>query len=201
MQWLQADLRLRQAESWRCPPLSLPLPRTNPKPRLMRRSTTTRYLLLALVCLGLAACSSQPGKQVMSSSAGDHNAIRFALYDQFGEWRGVPYRLGGLSKSGVDCSGLVYLTFRDRFGVQLPRNTKDLAKIGTTVRPNARQSGDLVMFRLNRGLNHVGIYLEEGRFMHASASSGVMISSLDDSYWQKHYWKTVRPAMALLAER
>lgn len=113
----------------------------------------------------------------------------------------MPYRLGGLSKSGVDCSGLVYLTFRDRFGVQLPRNTKDLAKIGTTVRPNARQSGDLVMFRLNRGLNHVGIYLEEGRFMHASASSGVMISSLDDSYWQKHYWKTVRPAMALLAER
>lgn len=192
---------LRQANSWRCPPISLPLPLTNLKLRLMHRSTTTDYLLLVLVCLGLAACSSQPARQMKSASAGEHHAIRFALYDQFGEWRGVPYRHGGLSKNGVDCSGLVYLTFRDRFGIQLPRNTKDLARTGTTVKPNERQSGDLVMFRINRGLNHVGIYLEDGRFMHASTSSGVMISSLNDGYWQKHYWKTVRPRPSLLASR
>jgi len=165
----------------------------------MHRSKTTGYLLLALACLWLTACSSQPRQP--PSGAGDQYAIRVALYGQFGEWRGVPYRRGGLSKTGVDCSGLVYLTFRDRFGIQLPRNTQELAKTGTAVRPGERQSGDLVLFRINRGLNHVGIYLEEGRFMHASASSGVMISSLEDTYWQKRYWKTVRPRPSLLASR
>ncbi|MDY0069516.1 MAG: NlpC/P60 family protein [Porticoccaceae bacterium] len=161
------------------------------------RPNTARFLL-ALVCLWLAACSSQGPR---TTQGGDHHAVRFALYDQFGEWRGVPYRMGGLSKSGVDCSGLVYLTFRDRFGIQLPRNTADLARAGDTVKPRDRRSGDLVLFRIHRGLNHVGIYLEEGRFMHASASSGVMISSLADPYWQQRYWKTVRPRSSLLAGR
>lgn len=156
--------------------------------------------LLALVCLSLAACSSAPtaGK---ASSAGEQYAVRMALYDQFGIWRGVPYRLGGTSRSGVDCSGLVQLTFRDLFGLQLPRTTGELAQLGDTVKPRERRSGDLVFFRINRGLDHVGIYLENNRFMHASASSGVMISNLDDAYWKKRYWKTVRPRSSLLAQR
>jgi len=155
--------------------------------------------LLALACLVLTACSSTPATKV--ASAGEQYAVRMALYDQFGVWRGVPYRLGGTSRSGVDCSGLVQLTFRDLFGIQLPRTTSELARMGETVKPRERRSGDLVFFRINRGLNHVGIYLEKNRFMHASASSGVMISSLDEAYWKKRYWKTVRPNSTLLAQR
>jgi len=125
--------------------------------------------------------------------------VRFALYDQFGEWQGVPYRLGGLSKAGIDCSGLVYLTFRDQFNLFLPRNTQELAKTGSRVKPENRKSGDLVLFRINRNFNHIGIYLENNRFMHSSAQKGVMISNLGDPYWKKHYWKTVRPRQSLLA--
>ena len=167
----------------------------------MRTVWIVRIVMLASCCLWLAACSTQSPQKSAGTMSGDEHAVRFALYDQFGEWRGVPYRMGGLSKSGVDCSGLVYLTFRDRFNVQLPRSTRDLARMGSSVKPGDRQSGDLVLFRINRNLNHVGIYLEDGRFMHTSSRKGVMISSLSDPYWQKRYWKTVRPRQSLLAQR
>ncbi|HHT02295.1 MAG TPA: peptidase P60 [Firmicutes bacterium] len=163
------------------------------------RPATPGSCLLALICLLLVACSSTPGGK--SPTAGEQYAVRMALYDQFGTWRGVPYRLGGMSRSGVDCSGLVQLTYRDLFGIRLPRTTSELAGAGYTVKPRERRSGDLVFFRVSRSLNHVGIYLDNNRFMHASASSGVMISSLDDAYWKKRYWKTVRPRSSLLAQR
>jgi len=162
-------------------------------------SNNALLLLFTLTCLWLAGCSSQPHQGRYSAS--DEYAVRFALYDQFGQWRGVPYRMGGLSKSGVDCSGLVYLTFRDQFNIQLPRNTKELAKVGATIKANNRKSGDLVLFRINRKLNHVGIYLEDDRFMHTSTKQGVMISSLNDPYWENRYWKTVRPTQSLLASK
>ncbi len=166
---------------------------------MMRRTAVGIWGIVALSML-LAACSSAPTGRAPPTT-GEQYAVRLALYDQYGEWRGVPYRLGGLSKGGVDCSGLVHLTFRDRFGIQLPRTTADLAREGMDVRPRDRQSGDLVFFRINRRLNHVGIYMENGRFLHASTSSGVMISSLADPYWQQRYWKTVRPRQSLLAAR
>lgn len=155
--------------------------------------------LLVLTCLLLAGCaSSLVGK---GPSGGEEYAVRIALYDQFSAWQGVPYRLGGTSRNGVDCSGLVHLTFRDLFGIQLPRTTAELAQVGETVKPQALRSGDLVFFRHGRGSNHVGIYLENNRFMHASTRKGVMISSLDDAYWKKRYWKSVRPRSSLLAQR
>jgi len=165
----------------------------------MKRPAPLELCLLALTCLLLAACAGTPGGK--GSGAGEQYAVSMALHDQFGAWRGVPYRLGGTSRSGVDCSGLVQLTYRDLFGIQLPRTTGELAQTGAKIKPRERRSGDLVFFRINRRLDHVGIYLENNRFMHASASSGVMISSLDDAYWKKRYWKTVRPRSSLLARR
>lgn len=155
-----------------------------------------RNLLLVLCCATLAACSSNSSKPVTG-----RDDVRDALYQQFSEWRGVPYRLGGVSKKGVDCSALVQITYRDAFSVDLPRSTWDLARVGTPVKPEDRRSGDLVFFKIGLWDNHVGIYLENGRFMHASASQGVMISSLQEPYWQQRYWKTLRPLPAELASR
>jgi cell wall-associated NlpC family hydrolase len=159
--------------------------------------TRPSLIVVALACLWLAGCANHP--QQSSSTPENQHAIKFALYSQYDEWQGVPYRMGGLSKTGVDCSGLVYLTFRDQFNLHLPRNTQELAKAGATVKPENRRSGDLVLFRINSKLNHIGIYLEDNRFMHTSAQKGVMISDLNHPYWQKRYWKTVRPRHSLLA--
>lgn len=113
------------------------------------------------------------------------------LYKHYKEWRGTRYRLGGLSKGGIDCSGFVYLTFLDRLGIELPRSTHFQSEKGREVARNQLQTGDLVFFRTGR-YNHVGIYLEDGKFMHSSTKTGVRISSLSNGYWQRTYWKAKR---------
>lgn len=113
------------------------------------------------------------------------------LYKQYKEWRGTRYRLGGLSKGGIDCSGFVYLTYLDRLGIELPRSTHGQVYKGRDVARSELQTGDLVFFRNGR-VNHVGIYMEEGKFMHSSTKSGVRISSLGNTYWQRTYWKARR---------
>ncbi|MAT50752.1 MAG: hypothetical protein CMK32_06160 [Porticoccaceae bacterium] len=148
------------------------------------------FPLLLVVTLILAGCGSSPSRE---SSLGSSNPVQAALRDIYSEWRGVPYRNGGMSKKGIDCSGLVYLAYRDLFRVSLPRSTWDQARVGNRVKSTERRSGDLVFFKISVWGNHVGIYLGNNQFLHASASQGVMISRLDNPYWQKHYWKTVRP--------
>ena len=114
------------------------------------------------------------------------------LYQQVKEWKGAPYRLGGLSKKGVDCSGFVYMTYLTRFNVRLPRNTYQQSRIGDHVFQRDLSAGDLVFFRIGYSTRHVGIYLENDLFAHASKSSGVMLSNLQDAYWSKRYWKAIR---------
>ena len=165
-------------------------------------SRTLRLFALLLLSLWLGACSFAPQQPSSGAATSDSERnVRQQLYAQYGEWRGVRYRNGGLSKAGVDCSGLVYLTYRDRFGVQLPRTTRDLANVGAPIGAQQWRAGDLLFFRINRWTNHVGIYLEGGRFLHASTSSGVMISQLDEPYWKQRYWKSMRPPSAGLASR
>lgn len=121
----------------------------------------------------------------------DEAQTRSILYAQYQEWRAVRYRIGGLSKSGIDCSGFVFVTFRDRFGIQLPRSTDDQGAIGRKIDEGELRTGDLVFFRTGRNVRHVGIFLEDRKFLHASTLKGVMISSLDDIYWSKEYWRAV----------
>ena len=129
-----------------------------------------------------------------SSSIGlsDKAHVRMLLYRQHREWKGVEYRIGGLNKSGVDCSGFVYLTFKSRFDVKLPRTTKDQIKLGKPVKKAKLKAGDLVFFKTKWKVRHVGIYIEDNKFLHASTNNGVMISRLDNVYWKKKYWKARR---------
>ncbi len=122
----------------------------------------------------------------------DSRAVHNALLQQLHEWRGVPYREGGLSKRGVDCSGFVYLTYGSRFGIRLPRTTRAQAAVGRPVSQRELRPGDLVFFHTKWKTNHVGIYLGNGQFIHASTSRGVMASDLSNPYWRKAYWKAVR---------
>ena len=122
----------------------------------------------------------------------DSRKILDLLYRQFEAWEGTPYRLGGLSKEGIDCSGFVYLTYLNRFDIKLPRSTYHQSKIGGYVFQKDLRAGDLIFFRIGYSTRHVGIYLENGQFVHASKSRGVMLSRLRDTYWSKRYWKAVR---------
>lgn len=121
------------------------------------------------------------------------NKIRTeALRNHYTSWKGIRYRYGGLSRKGVDCSGFTLLTFKEVFGKSLPRTVREQVKKGKKVHRESLQPGDLVFFKTGVFQKHVGIYLEDDLFMHASFSRGVMISRLDNIYWDEHYWQAKR---------
>ena len=107
------------------------------------------------------------------------------------KYLGTPYRYGGNSPAGgFDCSGLVQFVFRDSAGVRLPRSTRDLVAIDApAVARDSLQPGDLVFFSPGGGgASHIGIYVGEGRFVHAPSSGGtVRLDLLDSDYWRRAY--------------
>lgn len=104
------------------------------------------------------------------------------------DWAGTPYRLGGMSKQGVDCSGFVYLAYLDIVGEKLPRSVNAQRVLGKEVPREALEVGDLVFFKTGKSARHVGIYMGDARFLHASTKKGVKISSLNNEYWKPRFW-------------
>lgn len=103
---------------------------------------------------------------------------------------GVPYKYGGDEpESGLDCSGLVRYLFREALGTELPRSAEQMSELGQHVDAHELQPGDLVFYNtLRRAYSHVGVYLGEGKFIHAPSSGGyVRIESMKVSYWQKRF--------------
>lgn len=122
----------------------------------------------------------------------DEQEVRAALLRQYQEWQGTPYRLGGNNRSGIDCSGFTQVTFQHRFNHSLPRTTEAQARQGVEIDLQTMQPGDLLFFNTDIKVRHVGIYMGQGEFLHASTSRGVMISRLDNPYWQKNFWQVRR---------
>ena len=118
--------------------------------------------------------------------------INKSLGNFYKEWKGVKYKFGGNTKSGIDCSAFIQKAYKQSLDIKIPRTTLHQSKIGKTVKKSQLQYGDLVFFKTGRNSRHVGIYLENGEFMHASTSKGVTISKLNNIYFNKHYWKSKR---------
>ena len=114
--------------------------------------------------------------------------IKRSLRQHYRRWHGTPYRYGGQSWRGVDCSGFVKLTYRKLFGHHLPRSSRAMFKHGKRIKKRHLKAGDLVFFRQGRDNWHVGIYMNHGQFMHASSSKGVTISSMSEPYWRRNYY-------------
>ncbi|MBN7120963.1 NlpC/P60 family protein [Erwinia billingiae] len=150
-----------------------------------------RYWLLLIVVI-LAGCSSHAPPP--NGRLSDSITVIAQLNEQLSQWHGTPYRYGGMGRGGVDCSGFVYLTFRDRFDLQLPRTTVAQTDIGTRISKDELLPGDLVFFKTGSGENglHVGIYDTDDQFIHASTSQGVIRSSLNNVYWKKVFWQARR---------
>lgn len=115
------------------------------------------------------------------------NEVQVYLMQAYRDWKGTPYQLGGSTQKGVDCSQFVHIVFDDYLGLSLPHTTRTLLNKGEDVRRSAIRTGDLVFFRTGRKSLHVGIAVNHGEFLHASTSSGVMISKLGSSYWRNRF--------------
>ena len=157
----------------------------------------TATFLLALICTGCSKSANKVQVRELSGSSKvvslkNSKSVKRQLYSQYKEWKGVRYKANGLSKKGIDCSGFVHLTFRDKLGRKIPRTTSQLSRLGSKISRKQLRAGDLVFFKTGIKIRHVGIYVEKGKFLHASTSKGVIISRLDNVYWQKHFWHARR---------
>lgn len=166
----------------------------------MRRKNFLQLSLFLCILFLLASCGSKKqqialptdfkGPKELSRLYGvrltpDDNIF---LYNEGARWIGTPHRMGGSTKRGVDCSGFVAIVFREVYGKRLSRSSADMLKHDCKKIGRAKlQEGDLVFFSSGKGRKktptHVGIYLKNGRFIHTSTSSGVMVSNLSEPYY------------------
>ena len=116
------------------------------------------------------------------------------------DWIGTPYRFGGSSRKGIDCSAFTKELYEKVFNMDLKRNSRDIFSMVTPVAKDDLKQGDLVFFKIHsRSISHVGIYLGDGRFAHAS-SRGVAVSSIDDAYYSRYFYRGGRMLASLKDE-
>jgi cell wall-associated NlpC family hydrolase len=155
------------------------------------------HLIIIVAILVLSSCASAPLPRQPAVKTPDPietitGPLTTQLYDYYFAWQDTPYRTGGLSKKGVDCSGLVHLLYRHIAGIDLPRTSKAQSKIGRTISPDQLRPGDLVFFKTGWFSHHVGVHIEGGRFLHSSTKKGVIISSLQEYYWKNSFYLAKR---------
>ena len=115
--------------------------------------------------------------------------INFPLLDFMDKWYGTRYHMGGMDSTGMDCSGFATTYYKHFYGITLPRTSgEQYAKSVKVSRPELKE-GDLVFFHINRrtAVSHVGVYLRNNKFIHASTNKGVVISSLEEDFYNAHF--------------
>jgi lipoprotein Spr/probable lipoprotein NlpC len=163
-------------------------------------------LLLVFAIVVLSSCHSK--KAVMRGEPGevvapqpsiaekyaqilgvDHAQIQNGrLYAFIDQWMGTPYKFGGSDHDGVDCSGLVQLLEQQVYGINIPRTTSQQVTVIKRKYEDELQEGDLVFFDYDgRKFGHVGVYLQNGYYVHASSTKGVIIVKLHDPYMYKYF--------------
>ena len=163
-------------------------------------------VLICITLLITASCAATPDRPLPNGPspsgqplslppepAGIHRAsLKQRLHTMVDTWKGTPHRMGGNDKRGIDCSGFTARIYKEMFDIQLPRATAAQVKTGKPVSTRDLRIADLIFFRPPQKLRHVGIYLGDRQFAHASTSRGVTISSLDNPYWRNAYWTARR---------
>lgn len=152
-----------------------------------------RQLILFFLLISLLILSCKPSARYrtnhQSPEQHDGNISGSNLEKYVDQWLGVPYQYGGMSKNGVDCSGFTSRVMQDLYHLNIPRTAENQYENSRKVSDSRRKAGDLVFFRnvRGRGIDHVGVYLGNNKFAHASTKAGVIISNLDEDYYKKRY--------------
>lgn len=158
-----------------------------------------RISIIGLISLYCTACGvyresslppASPDERVPIMTVGTGEAalnVQEKLFTAHTNWQGTPYVMGGSSIRGVDCSAFIQIIYRDYFQLGIPRHTREQLRLGAPVRRNHISPGDLIFFRTGKDTLHVGIAMDNGDFLHASVSSGVMISNISENYWATRY--------------
>lgn len=156
-----------------------------------RSSHHSFVLLCLLLVITLYSCSSRKHTTTSNTkAAGIADAMSHLkskqLYRFITDWTGVRYRLGGLDKSGIDCSGFALLLQKEIYGFSLPRRSRDQADAVSDRKVSQLKEGDLIFFSFGgAAVDHVGIYLNNEYFVHASTSKGVIVDDLRLPVYQK----------------
>lgn len=153
------------------------------------------FFIIALLVASCSLIGEKPRVYYQSSAAvslADSQRVKQALKTHYSRWQGTPYRPGGMGKTGVDCSGFTLVTYHQLFGLNLGRSTEDQLQHGIPVPRDDLRPGDLVFFKTGFFKKHVGIYLDQDLFLHASGSKGVTVSTLNLTYWRKAFWTARR---------
>lgn len=166
--------------------------------------------MLAALALGLSSChtsrhtvrgsrgqrTEQPAERPADDiyydphDNGAHGVSNIIEYAR--EWIGTPYRYGGNDRSGVDCSGFTCSVYSAAAGIELPRSSREQADYCRKVDRDKLRAGDLVFFTSAPGgsrINHVALYMGDGRIIHSTTSRGVIISELSERYWDTRYYR------------
>ena len=109
------------------------------------------------------------------------------LLEKIDEWYGTRYRMGGTTKKGVDCSAFVQSVIAGAFGLALPRTAREQYRVAKLISRTELREGDLLFFNTRGGVSHVGIYLQNNKFVHASVSQGVTISDMFEPYYLQRF--------------
>ena len=116
-----------------------------------------------------------------------------SLFKFIDEWWQTHYRYGGTTRAGIDCSAFSGLLLSTVYAIKLPRTAREQYRACLKIDKENMQEGDMVFFNTRGGVSHVGVYLGDGYFVHASVSNGVTISSLDDDYYRRKFIGGGRP--------
>ena len=116
---------------------------------------------------------------------------KHSFMDFYSEWKNVKYKMGGESKRGIDCSAFAREIYKEKYNTELPRTTLTQVNMGKEVKKSDLKPGDLVFFKTGKRTKHVGVYVGDNNFLHASVK-GIQFTSLDKPFYKKSYWTSRR---------
>ena len=157
----------------------------------MKMSTIYSALVMAVLSIVIVGCSSS--KKVTKEQYDD--IPKNAIEKEARTWLGTKYKYGGNTRNGIDCSGLVVEVFRSVMGIKLPRTSAEQQKYCKNINKSELHPGDLLFFatgKKKKSVTHVGIYIGDGRMIHASSSRGVIVSGINEAYYRRRYLSSGR---------